>query len=55
MKQKYVRPEVCVVELVVVEEMLALSSIGYTSDKANDDYEALSSKRREEWWDPWSE
>ena len=54
MKQEYVAPEIEVVD-VEVEDMLAVSSIGYTSGKASDEYEALSNKRRGKWGDLWAE
>lgn len=54
MKQEYEAPEIEVVD-VEVEDMLAVSSIGYTSGKASDEYEALSNKRRGRWGDLWAE
>lgn len=54
MKQEYVAPEIEVVD-VEVEEMLAVSSIGYTTGKASEEYEALSNKRRGKWGDLWDE
>ena len=54
MKQEYVAPEIEEVDVEVVE-MLAVSSIGYTSGKASDEYEALSNRRRGRWGDLWAE
>ena len=52
MKQTYVAPETTVLD-VEVSEMLAVSSVGYTDEKASNDHEALSNGRRSGWGDLW--
>ena len=52
MKQTYVAPETTVLD-VEVSEMLAVSSVGYTDEKASNDHEALSNGRRRGWGDLW--
>lgn len=51
-KRDYIAPKVMLMDMEAVE-MLAASSIGYTDDKASNDYEALGNKRRGEWGDLW--
>ena len=53
MKKKYIAPEMNVVD-VEVAEMLAVSSIGYTDQKASNNYDALAKKRRGTWGDLWN-
>ena len=52
MKKMYVKP---VMESMDVEtaDMLAVSSLEYTSDKASNEHEALSNDRRGGWGDLW--
>lgn len=52
MKKEYIAPEITVID-VEAEEMLSASSIGYTDDKASNDYEALTNERRGSWGDLW--
>ena len=52
MKKEYIAPEITVID-VEVEEILAVSRIGYTDDKASNDYEALSNDRRGAWGNLW--
>ena len=52
MRKEYIAPEITVID-VEAEEMLSASQIGYTDDKASNDYEALGNKRRGEWGDLW--
>lgn len=51
-KSAYIAPEATVHELEVTE-MLAVSSVEYTNDKASNDHEALSNDRRGGWGDLW--
>lgn len=53
-KQIYVAPETMVLDIEPAE-MLAVSSIEHTSDKADKDYEALSNDRRGSWGNLWRE
>ena len=46
----YIAPEMIVLE-IEPSEMLALSSVGYTSNHARDDYEVLSNQLRDGWVD----
>ena len=46
----YIAPEMIVLE-IEPSEMLALSSVGYTSNRARDDYEVLSNQLRDGWVD----
>ena len=46
----YIAPEMIVLE-IELSEMLALSSVGYTSNRARDDYEMLSNQLRDGWVD----
>lgn len=50
----YIKPEIEVME-VEAADMLAVSSIGHTTDEANDQFEALTNNRRGKWGDLWSE
>lgn len=50
-KSTYMRPETVVLD-VEAAEMLAVSSVEYTTDKASNDHEALSNDRRG-WGDLW--
>ena len=52
MKKKYVTPEVNIVA-VEAAGMLAVSSIGYSTQEASNDYEALAGERRGAWGDLW--
>ena len=52
MKQNYIKPQTTVLELEVAE-MMATSFIDYTTEKANDEYEVLSNKRRGSWGNLW--
>lgn len=53
-KSVYMAPETVVLD-VEVAEMLAVSSVEYTTDKANSNYEGLSNDRRGGWGDLWLE
>lgn len=52
MKDMYVKPNMECMSIETVE-MLAVSSVEYTSDKASSEHEALSNDRRG-WGDLWS-
>lgn len=52
-KQTYIAPKITVLEVEPVE-MLAVSRIGYTDDKASNDYEALTNEHRKEWGNLWN-
>ena len=52
MKDMYVKPHMECMSIETVE-MLAVSSVEYTSDKASSEHEALSNDRRG-WGDLWS-
>ena len=52
MKKKYIAPEMNVVD-VEVAEMLAVSSINYTTQEASNDYDALAGNRRGAWGNRW--
>lgn len=53
-KRIYVAPEMVVLDIEPAE-MLAVSSIEHTSDKADKDYDALSNDRRGSWGNLWNE
>ena len=53
-KQIYVAPEMVVLDIESAE-MLAVSSIEHTTDKADNNYEALSNDRRGSWGNLWRE
>ena len=52
MKKDYIAPDIHIIYVEPVE-MLAASSIGYTDEKASNDYEALTNERRGSWGDLW--
>lgn len=53
MKQNYITPETTVQEIEAAE-MLAVSSLEYTDEKASNEHEALSNDRRGSWGDLWN-
>ena len=54
MKKKYIAPAMYIVEIEAAE-MLAVSSVGYTDNEANNNYEALTNNRRGSWGNLWRE
>lgn len=52
MKKEYIMPTMQIVE-VETENVLAVSSVGYTTEKASNEHEALSNDRRGGWGDLW--
>lgn len=53
MKQNYITPETTVQEIEATE-MLAVSSLEYTDEKASNEHEALSNDRRGSWGNLWN-
>ncbi len=54
MKELYEKPTMVLIEIEPVE-MLAVSSVGYTTEKASNEFEALSNKRRGGWGNLWED
>lgn len=53
MKEMYEKPTTAWTEIAAVE-MLAVSSVEYTTEKASNEHEALSNEHRGGWGDLWN-